>query len=109
MGFITDNERYNQVIDIWTRTNNRVSEVLFETLKNDDEGFNAIFMMADCGARGAKEQIRQHGGMRCLMAKHQNSLVGSAGEINEIQIMWKCKETLTLLQYFIRKHVDRKG
>src|SRR5690606_677015 len=77
MGFITDNERYNQVIDIWTRTNNRVSEVLFETLKQDEEGFNAIYMMADSGARGSKEQIRQLGGMRGLMAKPQKSLVGS--------------------------------
>src|SRR5690606_36770704 len=64
MGFITDNERYNQVIDTWTRTNNRVSDVLFNTLKEDNEGFNAIYMMADSGARGSKEQIRQLGGMR---------------------------------------------
>ena len=109
MGFITDNERYNQVIDIWTRTNNRVSEVLFETLKNDDEGFNAIFMMADSGARGSKEQIRQLGGMRGLMAKPQKSLVGSAGEIIENPIVSNFKEGLSVLEYFISTHGARKG
>ena len=109
MGFITDNERYNQVIDIWTRTNNRVSEVLFETLKNDQEGFNAIYMMADSGARGSKEQIRQLGGMRGLMAKPQKSLVGSAGEIIENPIISNFKEGLSVLEYFISTHGARKG
>jgi DNA-directed RNA polymerase subunit beta' len=109
MGFITDNERYNQVIDIWTRTNNRVSEVLFDSLKNDDEGFNAIFMMADSGARGSKEQIRQLGGMRGLMAKPQKSLVGSAGEIIENPIISNFKEGLSVLEYFISTHGARKG
>ena len=109
MGFITDNERYNQVIDIWTRTNNRVSEVLFETLKNDSEGFNAIYMMADSGARGSKEQIRQLGGMRGLMAKPQKSLVGSAGEIIENPIVSNFKEGLSVLEYFISTHGARKG
>ncbi|GIV60461.1 DNA-directed RNA polymerase subunit beta' [Rhodocaloribacter litoris] len=109
MGFITENERYNQVIDIWTRTNNRVSEVLFEALKNDRDGFNAIYMMADSGARGSKEQIRQLGGMRGLMAKPQKSLVGSAGEIIENPIISNFKEGLSVLEYFISTHGARKG
>ncbi|MBO6575456.1 MAG: DNA-directed RNA polymerase subunit beta' [Rhodothermales bacterium] len=109
MGFITENERYNQVIDIWTHTNNQVSEELFNTLKEDREGFNAIYMMADSGARGSKEQIRQLGGMRGLMAKPQKSLVGSAGEIIENPIISNFKEGLTVLEYFISTHGARKG
>ena len=109
LGFITDNERYNQVIDIWTKTNNRVSEVLFDTLRNDKDGFNAIYMMADSGARGSKEQIRQLGGMRGLMAKPQKSLVGSAGEIIENPIISNFKEGLSVLEYFISTHGARKG
>ncbi|MXY08609.1 MAG: DNA-directed RNA polymerase subunit beta', partial [Rhodothermaceae bacterium] len=108
-GYITDNERHNQVIDIWTRTNNRVSEVLFDTLKGHEEGFNAIYMMADSGARGSKEQIRQLGGMRGLMAKPQKSLVGSAGEIIEDPIVSNFKEGLSVLEYFISTHGARKG
>ncbi|MEX0820552.1 MAG: DNA-directed RNA polymerase subunit beta' [Rhodothermales bacterium] len=109
MGFITDNERYNQVIDIWTKTNNRVSETLFDTLTKHKEGFNAIYMMADSGARGSKEQIRQLGGMRGLMAKPQKSLVGSAGEIIENPIISNFKEGLSVLEYFISTHGARKG
>ena len=109
MGFITENERYNQVIDIWTHTNNEVSEVLFEALKKDMDGFNAIYMMADSGARGSKEQIRQLGGMRGLMAKPQKSLVGSAGEIIENPIISNFKEGLSVLEYFISTHGARKG
>ncbi len=109
MGFITENERYNQVIDIWTHTNNQVSEVLFDTLTSDREGFNAIYMMADSGARGSKEQIRQLGGMRGLMAKPQKSLVGSAGEIIENPIISNFKEGLSVLEYFISTHGARKG
>ncbi len=109
MGFITDNERYNQVIDVWTRTNNRVSDVLFNALKEDREGFNAIYMMADSGARGSKEQIRQLGGMRGLMAKPQKSLSGSAGEIIENPILSNFKEGLSVLEYFISTHGARKG
>jgi len=108
-GYITDNERYNKVIDIWTRTNNGVSEVLFDTLKEHEEGFNAIYMMADSGARGSKEQIRQLGGMRGLMAKPQKSLVGSAGEIIENPIVSNFKEGLSVLEYFISTHGARKG
>jgi DNA-directed RNA polymerase subunit beta' len=98
MGLITENERYNKVIDVWTRTNNRVSDVLFEALKAENHGFNAIYMMADSGARGSKEQIRQLGGMRGLMAKPQKSLVGSAGEIIENPIKSNFKEGLTVLE-----------
>ncbi len=108
-GYITDNERYNKVIDIWTRTNNNVSEVLFDTLKEHEDGFNAIYMMADSGARGSKEQIRQLGGMRGLMAKPQKSLVGSAGEIIENPIVSNFKEGLSVLEYFISTHGARKG
>ncbi len=109
MGFITDNERYNQVIDIWTQTNNRVSDVLYQTLKEDREGFNAIYMMADSGARGSREQIRQLGGMRGLMAKPQKSLTGSAGEIIENPIISNFKEGLSVQEYFISTHGARKG
>jgi len=107
MGFITENERYNQVIDIWTRTNNRVSDVLFETLKNDREGFNAIYMMADSGARGSKEQIRQLGGMRGLMAKPQRRTVGE--EVIETPIKSSFREGLSVWEYFISTHGARKG
>ena len=109
MGFITENERYNKVIDIWTHANNQVSEVLFDTLRKDQDGFNAIYMMADSGARGSKEQIRQLGGMRGLMAKPQKSLVGSAGEIIENPIISNFKEGLSILEYFISTHGARKG
>ena len=109
MGFIFDVERYNQVIDIWTRTNNKVAEVLFEALEKDEEGFNAIYMMADSGARGSKEQIRQLGGMRGLMAKPQKSMKGEAGEIIENPIISNFKEGLSVLEYFISTHGARKG
>ncbi len=108
-GFITENERYNRVIDIWSSTNNKVAEVLFDSLKGDHEGFNAIYMMADSGARGSREQIRQLGGMRGLMAKPQKSLSGSAGEIIENPIISNFKEGLSVLEYFISTHGARKG
>ncbi len=109
LGFISENERYNQVIDIWTKVNNQVSEVLFDSLMQDRAGFNAIYMMADSGARGSKEQIRQLGGMRGLMAKPQKSLKGSAGEIIENPIISNFKEGLSVLEYFISTHGARKG
>jgi DNA-directed RNA polymerase subunit beta' len=109
MGFITDNERYNKVIDIWTQTNNRVSEVLFNSLKEHREGFNAIFMMADSGARGSKEQIRQLGGMRGLMAKPQKNIGEGGGEILENPILSNFKEGLSVQEYFISTHGARKG
>jgi DNA-directed RNA polymerase subunit beta' len=109
MGFITDNERYNQVIDVWTKTNNQVSQVLFNALKEHKEGFNPIFTMADSGARGSKEQIRQLGGMRGLMAKPQKSVGEGGGEILENPILSNFKEGLSVQEYFISTHGSRKG
>ena len=109
MGFITEAERYNQVIDVWTSTNNEVSDVLYTSLQNDQEGFNAIYMMADSGARGSREQIRQLGGMRGLMAKPQKSAAGSAGSIIENPIKSNFKEGLSVAEYFISTHGARKG
>ena len=109
MGFITDNERYNQVIDKWTSTTNRVSESLFTELTNDRQGFNPVYMMADSGARGSKEQIRQLGGMRGLMAKPQKSSVKQGNEVIENPILSSFREGLTVLEYFISTHGARKG
>ena len=109
MGFITDNERYNQVIDKWTSTTNRVSETLFQSLATDREGFNPVFMMADSGARGSKEQIRQLGGMRGLMAKPQKSSLQQGNEVIENPILSSFREGLTVLEYFISTHGARKG
>ncbi len=108
MGFITNNERYNQIIDIWTHTNARLTHTLMEQLSNDNQGFNSVFMMLDSGARGSKEQIRQLSGMRGLMAKPQKS--GSIGsEIIENPILSNFKEGLSVLEYFISTHGARKG
>ncbi|MBC5774101.1 DNA-directed RNA polymerase subunit beta' [Pontibacter sp. KCTC 32443] len=109
MGLITDNERYNQVIDIWTRINNQITETLMRRLENEDQGFNSIFMMMHSGARGSREQIRQLGGMRGLMAKPQKSLQGSVGEIIENPILSNFKEGLDVIEYFISTHGARKG
>ncbi|WP_207432909.1 DNA-directed RNA polymerase subunit beta' [Sabulibacter ruber] len=109
MGLITDNERYNQVIDIWTRINNQITETLMNRLEKDDQGFNSIFMMMHSGARGSREQIRQLGGMRGLMAKPQKSLQGSVGEIIENPILSNFKEGLDVIEYFISTHGARKG
>ena len=109
MGFITDNERYNQVIDKWTSTTNRVSESLFNALASDREGFNPVYMMADSGARGSKEQIRQLGGMRGLMAKPQKSSLQQGNEVIENPILSSFREGLTVLEYFISTHGARKG
>jgi len=108
-GFITNNERYNQVIDIWTRINSRISDTLMKELSSEDQGFNPIFMMLDSGARGSKEQIRQLGGMRGLMAKPQKNLGGGTGEIIENPILSNFKEGLSVLEYFISTHGARKG
>ena len=108
MGFITNNERYNQIIDIWTRANSRISENLMKQLSSDRQGFNAVYMMLDSGARGSKEQIRQLGGMRGLMAKPQKS-GASGGEIIENHILSNFKEGLSILEYFISTHGARKG
>ena len=109
MGFITNNERYNQVIDIWTRINSRIADSLLKKLSTDEQGFNPIFMMLDSGARGSKEQIRQLGGMRGLMAKPQKNVGGGTGEIIENPIISNFKEGLSVLEYFISTHGARKG
>ena len=109
MGLITDNERYNQVIDIWTRVNSQLTETLMNQLENDDQGFNSIYMMMHSGARGSREQIRQLGGMRGLMAKPQKNLVGSVGAIIENPILSNFKEGLDVIEYFISTHGARKG
>ena len=108
MGLITNNERYNHVIDIWTNTNNQLTETLMKRLKADNQGFNPIYMMYDSGARGSKEQIRQLSGMRGLMAKPQKA--GAVGnEIIENPIISNFKEGLSVLEYFISTHGARKG
>ena len=108
MGFITYNERYNQIIDIWTRTSSRITDTLMKQLTTDRQGFNSIYMMLDSGARGSKEQIRQLGGMRGLMAKPQKS-GATGGEIIENPILSNFKEGLSILEYFISTHGARKG
>ncbi len=108
-GFITNGERYNKVIDIWTRTTSRVAERLFESLQNSKEGFNSLYMMIDSGARGSKEQVRQLAGMRGLMAKPQKSLSGATGELIENPILSNFREGLSILEYFISTHGARKG
>ncbi|MFD2597848.1 DNA-directed RNA polymerase subunit beta' [Sphingobacterium corticis] len=108
MGFITNNERYNQIIDIWTRINNRLTAHVMDILSNDNQGFNSVYMMLDSGARGSKEQIRQLCGMRGLMAKPQKSGT-SGGEIIENPILSNFKEGLSVLEYFISTHGARKG
>ena len=108
MGFITNNERYNQVIDIWTHTNAKLTQILMKQLSTDNQGFNSVYMMLDSGARGSKEQIRQLSGMRGLMAKPQKS--GAVGaEIIENPILSNFKEGLSVLEYFISTHGARKG
>ncbi len=108
MGFITNNERYNQIIDTWTHVNSRLSNILMKTISSDDQGFNSVYMMLDSGARGSKEQIRQLSGMRGLMAKPQKS--GSeGGQIIENPILSNFKEGLSVLEYFISTHGARKG
>jgi len=108
MGLITNTERYNQIIDIWTHTNSKLTNKLMNDLKNDRQGFNSVYMMFDSGARGSKEQIRQLCGMRGLMAKPQKS-GASGGEIIENPILSNFKEGLSILEYFISTHGARKG
>ncbi|MBK6369894.1 MAG: DNA-directed RNA polymerase subunit beta' [Flavobacteriales bacterium] len=109
MGLITNNERYNQTIDIWTHTNSKVTFTLMEHIKNDKQGFNSIYMMMDSGARGSKEQIRQLSGMRGLMAKPQKGGGGGGQDIIENPILSNFKEGLSILEYFISTHGARKG
>jgi len=108
MGFITNNERYNQVIDIWTHTNSKVTKKVLDNLSTDRQGFNPVYMMLDSGARGSKEQIKQLSGMRGLMAKPQK-----AGDTNtsiiENPVLSNFREGLSILEYFISTHGARKG
>ena len=108
MGLITNNERYNQVIDVWTSTNAMLTELAMKRIREDQQGFNSVFMMLDSGARGSKEQIRQLTGMRGLMAKPKKSNAGG-GEIIENPILSNFKEGLSILEYFISTHGARKG
>ena len=108
MGFITDNERYNQVIDAWTHVNNELGDILIKEMTEADQGFNAVYMMLDSGARGSKDQIRQLAGMRGLMAKPQKA--GAEGaQIIENPILSNFKEGMSVLEYFISTHGARKG
>ncbi|MCA9730489.1 MAG: DNA-directed RNA polymerase subunit beta' [Deferribacteres bacterium] len=108
-GIITDGERYNKIIDIWTHVTSDIAEKLFQHLEFDQDGFNPIYMMADSGARGSKEQIRQLAGMRGLMAKPQKKMTGQMGEIIENPITANFREGLSVLEYFISTHGARKG
>jgi DNA-directed RNA polymerase subunit beta' len=108
MGLITNNERYNQIIDIWSRVDTKVTETLIRELANDKQGFNSVYMMLDSGARGSKQQIKQLAGLRGLMAKPRKS--GSSGsEIIENPILANFKDGLSVLEYFISTHGARKG
>jgi DNA-directed RNA polymerase subunit beta' len=108
MGLITNNERYNQVIDVWTSKNALLTELAMKNIREDQQGFNSVYMMLDSGARGSKEQIRQLTGMRGLMAKPKKSTAGG-GEIIENPILSNFKEGLSILEYFISTHGARKG
>ena len=108
MGFITDNERYNKVIDLWTSIDNKLTGIVEKQISADQQGFNPVYMMLDSGARGSTQQIKQLCGMRGLMAKPQKS--GAAGaEIIENPIVSNLKEGMTVLEYFISTHGARKG
>ncbi|MBN2781092.1 MAG: DNA-directed RNA polymerase subunit beta', partial [Candidatus Marinimicrobia bacterium] len=108
-GFITENERYNKVIDAWSKTTDAVQAVMNKKLVEDNEGFNPLFMMSDSGARGSKDQIKQLAGMRGLMNKPQKNVTGGGGDIIETPITSNFKEGLTVLEYFISTHGARKG
>jgi DNA-directed RNA polymerase subunit beta' len=109
MGVITDAERYNKIIDVWTHTTNDVARALMERIRLHNQGFNSLHMMVDSGARGSQEQVRQLAGMRGLMMKPQKTLSGQAGEIIENPIVANFKEGLSVLEYFISTHGARKG
>jgi DNA-directed RNA polymerase subunit beta' len=108
MGFITNTERYNQIIDIWTHVNSKLTDILMKQMTEANQGFNAVFMMLDSGARGSKDQIRQLAGMRGLMAKPQKA-GAEGGQIIENPILANFKEGLSVLEYFISTHGARKG
>jgi len=106
---ITNNERYNQIIDVWTNINTKLTKVVIDTLVKDQDGFNPVYMMLDSGARGSKEQIRQLSGMRGLMAKPQKSGVEGGQQVIENPILSNFKEGLSVLEYFVSTHGARKG
>ena len=106
---LTDGERYNKVIDIWTHATNSVAASMMDGLKSNDQGFNPVYMMADSGARGSQDQIKQLAGMRGLMAKPKKSMTGGKGEIIESPITSNFKEGLSVQEYFISTHGARKG
>jgi DNA-directed RNA polymerase subunit beta' len=106
---LTDGERYNKIIDVWTHATNHVASSMMDGMKKDRQGFNPVFMMADSGARGSQDQIKQLAGMRGLMAKPQKSLTGGQGEIIEDPITSNFKEGLSVMEYFISTHGARKG
>ncbi len=116
-GVITESERYNKIIDIWTHVTERISDVMFDAMKDDERKnykagesrFNSVYLMADSGARGSRQQVRQLAGMRGLMAKPQKKLTGGVGEIIEQPIVSNFREGLTVLEYFISTHGGRKG
>ncbi|OGG50626.1 MAG: DNA-directed RNA polymerase subunit beta', partial [Candidatus Handelsmanbacteria bacterium RIFCSPLOWO2_12_FULL_64_10] len=108
-GIITDGERYNKVIDVWQHTTNDIARVMKEALQQHEGGFNSIYIMADSGARGSDDQIKQLGGMRGPMNKPQKKITGAVGEIIETPIISNFKEGLTVLEYFISTHGARKG
>lgn len=109
LGLITDNERYNQVIDVWTRTNTRITNQLMEQLEQDQSAFNSVYMMMISGARGSREQVRQLGGMKGLIGRPQKSTQGAVGEIIEHPIVSNFQEGLNVIEYFIATHGARKG
>ena len=106
---LTDGERYNKIIDIWTHATNDVAGSMMDSMKSDDQGFNPVYMMADSGARGSQDQIKQLAGMRGLMAKPKKSMTGGKGEIIESPITSNFKEGLSVQEYFISTHGARKG
>ncbi|MFA6110549.1 MAG: DNA-directed RNA polymerase subunit beta', partial [Candidatus Latescibacterota bacterium] len=108
-GIITDGERYNKIIDVWTHATSAVSRAVQNTLEQAEEGFNSLYIMKDSGARGSEDQIKQLGGMRGLMNKPQKKLTGAVGEIIETPIIASFKEGLSVLEYFISTHGARKG
>ncbi|MEA3391503.1 MAG: DNA-directed RNA polymerase subunit beta', partial [Candidatus Marinimicrobia bacterium] len=108
-GVITENERYNKVIDAWSKTTDSVQTAMNNKLVEDNEGFNPLFIMTDSGARGSKDQIKQLAGMRGLMNKPQKNAAGGGGDIIETPITSNFKEGLTVLEYFISTHGARKG
>ncbi|MDR3243192.1 MAG: DNA-directed RNA polymerase subunit beta' [Elusimicrobiota bacterium] len=116
-GLITESERYNKIIDIWTRVTDEVADIMFDEMRKDEtepikkgvNRFNSIFMMANSGARGSRQQVRQLAGMRGLMQKPQKKITGGIGEIIETPIISNFREGLTVLEYFISTHGGRKG